>query len=291
MINKKTFICIGAQKAGTSTLHDIIKQHPEISLPKYKETHFFRDDEKFKKGINYYYDFYFDKLNTNIIGEIDPEYSFFDVCAERIKKSIKNVKIVFILRNPVDRAYSHYLMTKRRGLEDLSFHIALRKEKERTITHHHKIHYSYVSRGLYLNQIERFEDVFGKQNIKIFLFEDLVFKTKRTVSDIINFIGLNPFEFDYDIKSNQASVIKSKILRDFIYKPNILKKGVGKLIPSKRIKDKIMFFLNKKNLKSSKKKELSNKEKNQIFKDYFVEDVNLLEKKLSLDLSHWKYEL
>lgn len=283
------FICVGTQKAGTSTLHDILNQHPEIKLPKLKETHFFRDDEKFSKGMDYYFNYYFDNSEKKIIGEIDPEYSYFPGCAERIKQSLGTIKIIFVIRNPVDRAYSHYLMTKRRGLEDLPFEEAIRKEQERLDSHYNKIHFSYISRGYYSTQIKHFEKIFGLENIKIVLFDDLITKTEETIVEISDFLDLPDFEFNYNIKSNPASEAKNKQIRDFIYKPNKLKKLVGKIIPSQKLKDFIMFTLNKKNLKPVNNVKLENSEKEKIYMLYFKEEVEALEKRLNVSLSKWKY--
>ena len=80
MGRKIDFMCVGIQKAGTSTLHDIIKQHPNLELPKNKETHFFNDNSKFEKGIKHYFKYYFKNRNRMFTGEITPEYSYFDYC-------------------------------------------------------------------------------------------------------------------------------------------------------------------------------------------------------------------
>jgi len=284
------FICVGAQKAGTSTLHDILKQHPDLQLPIYKETHFFRDDEVYEKGLEYYFNHFFDKEKRECIGEIDPEYAYFEPCAQRIWDCFGAIKIIFILRNPVDRAFSHYRMSKGRGLEDYTFSEAVETEENRLRTHYDHIHFSYCSRGKYWEQIERFQKIFGTKNVAVYKFEDLIKDSKRTVESICNFVGLSPFEFDYSMKSNQASTAKSKWLRDFIYRPNGLKKAIGKLIPSKALKDKIMMTLAEKNKKPANKETLSNSEKEMLYKRYFIEEVALLENNLGLNLGAWKYD-
>ncbi len=290
MFKPINFMCVGVQKAGTSTLHDILVQHPNLKLPKLKETHHFRDDEKFNKGKEHYFNYYFNKAGKQeFYGEIDPEYAYFKEAPDRIKSYFKELKIVFIIRNPVDRAYSHYLMTQRRGLENLAFKDAILNEQERLTSHYNKIHYSYISRGYYTEQIKRFEDLFGESNVKIVLFDDLIKDTKQTVDETVNFLGLNKFEFNYDVKSNPASEAKNKQLRDFIYKPNALKRIIGKLIPSKKLKDYLMSALNKKNLKPAVTEKLESDFKKMIYQQYFVNEVESLETKLGVKLSNWKY--
>lgn len=286
---KLDFVCVGAQKAGTSTLHDILKQHPQIKLPVLKETHFFSDEKKFEKGIDFYFKNYFNqKSESKYIGEIDPEYSYFLNAANNIKKHFSSLKIIIIIRNPVDRAYSHYLMTKRRGLEPYSFKKAILEEEKRLNSLENKMHYSYISRGLYNNQINHYTNVFGSENVKVVLFKDLVEKTPLVVNDICNFINVPSYTFDYNIKSNTASESKSKWLRDFLYKPNTLKKVLGKLIPTQNLKDKIAKNLDDFNLKKSKKEPLEKSFKQEVFNTYFKQDIKALEENLNIDLSLWK---
>lgn len=286
---KIDFIGIGTQKAGTSTLHDILKQHPQVELPYFKESHFFNDDEKFNKGLDYYFNYFFKKGNKPFTGEIVPEYSYFDYCAQRIFDALGPVKTIFILRNPVDRAYSHYLMTKRRGLETLSFMEAVNEESSRLTTYKDKVHYSYIDRGRYSDQLIRYYDIFGKSKVKVILFDDFISNLEETVTSIADFIGLPTYDYNFDIKANSASEPKSTLLRDFIHKPNALKKSVGRLIPSQKFKDYFMDSLNKTNLKTATKERFPEEDKKAIYETFFKEELERLELILNLNLSHWKY--
>ncbi|WP_412987487.1 sulfotransferase family protein [Pontimicrobium sp. IMCC45349] len=284
------FICIGAQKSATSTLHDILSQHPDLELPFLKETHFFSDNDKYKKGLESYFLDNFNSFKKKYYGEIDPEYCFFPLAAKRIYDFSPNAKIIFILRNPVDRAYSHYLMTKRIGRESLNFKDAIYKEKERLNDYFGLLHYSYISRGKYLNQIKTYFQLFGEENVKIILFEDFIKDTPSYVKEISSFIGLPTFEYNYKVKSNVASEPKSILIRDFIFKENKLKKYIGKLIPAKKTKDLIMTKLYRLNVKEAKKEPLSNEIKTKIYNDFFKSEINILEQVLNKDLSNWKFD-
>ena len=103
MIN---FFCIGTQKSGTTTLHDILSQHPDIFLSEQKETHFFCRTDFYNKGYDWYKKSYFKNANDiEYIGEIDPDYLFFEKTIERIAEncSVSDTKFIVVLRNPVDR--------------------------------------------------------------------------------------------------------------------------------------------------------------------------------------------
>lgn len=128
------FFIVGVQKAATTSLHNYLLYHPEIYLPAQKETKFFVDDKRYAKGIDYYEKTYFSDWNSQpAVGEIDPDYIYFQNALERISLhiNISATKFIFIFRNPVDRAFSHYLMTYRRGFEPLSFEDATEQEPNR----------------------------------------------------------------------------------------------------------------------------------------------------------------
>ena len=289
MTKSVNFFCVGVQKAATSTLHDILLQHPKLGLPIYKETHFFSDDEKYHKGLDYYFKNNFKNLNKEFLAEIDPEYCYFSKAAERIKKVFPNTKIIFILRNPVERAYSQYLMTKRKGRENLSFEEAVFKEQSRLKDYFSKLHYSYIDRGRYTNQIERYQSFFDDENIKVFLFEDIIGNVEEVVKEICDFVGLPEYNFNYNIKSNVSSEPRIKFIRDFIFLPSTYKKLIGKLIPSKRLKDSIMLKLYQINSKDSEKEQISLELKENIYNSFYKEEISKLESLLDRDLSNWKY--
>lgn len=282
------FFCVGAQKAGTSTLHDIIQQNPSINLPKRKETHFFRDDDKYAQGLDYYFKLFEKKKKCDNYGEIDPEYLYFEKCAQRILDTFQQVKIVLLLRDPIDRAYSHYLMTKSRGHETLSFEEAISSEGERLKTHFDHINYSYIARGKYNTQIERYEQLFGKQQVAVFLFDDFVATPEKVVTEIAKFVGLPSFDYDFSLKSNVAAEPKSERIRDFVYKPNRFKKWVGKLIPSKQMKNDIMAAIVARNKKKLNKIPLSTEVKRKIYKEHFEAEIETLEVRLGRSLEAWK---
>ncbi|MFW6009458.1 MAG: sulfotransferase domain-containing protein [archaeon] len=133
MILLPNFICPGAQKAATTSLYNILKLHPDVFLPDIKEPQFFAVDKKYKNGLEWYEKKYYSNVSEEkIIGDISTGYMAIEHSAERIANDLgTNIKIIFLLRNPVDRAYSHYWMEKNKYFEVESFERALELEEER----------------------------------------------------------------------------------------------------------------------------------------------------------------
>ncbi|SFI62142.1 sulfotransferase domain-containing protein [Olleya namhaensis] len=288
------FICVGAQKAGTTSLHDILKKHPNIYLPERKEAHFFDIDERFNKGLDWWMETFFqgDKINKKT-GVFTPEYLYLKNVPERIENVLGNdLKIIIVLRQPVKRAYSHYLMSKRRGFETEDFKTALEKEPARLKegTYYNNNHFSYIDRGLYYNQIKRYVDTFGKENVKVFLFEkDIIKNNDATLKTIQEFIDVPYKELESATKSNQASEPKLKWLRNIIFnKNNPVKKLLGYLPLSDDFKFKIASKINTINQKPAEAEKLTPQEISQLTNTCFLDDIEKVEQLLNIDLSLWK---
>ena len=293
MLKKVNFFCIGAQKAGTTTLHDILSQHPDIYLPKDKEAHFFDVNEEYEKGIDYFFKKYFnDYNNQKLIGNINPNLEIENRSIDRILKHFSSkTKFIFIIRNPIHRAYSHYLMSKKRGYEELSFEEAVAKEEVRIKSpkyvkdyeskepgHFEKNHLGYLSRSKYSRTIEHLYNSVPKENIKIIIFEDFVKNKKKVVGDVIQFLGLKEMELDLNIKSNKAEKARYKSISKFLNKPSAIKDTFKIIFPEKlryKIK-KLSLKLNYKALNEEEKQIPERLEKKLM--SYFKEDIVCVEK-------------
>ena len=171
-----SFLCVGTQKAGTTTLHALLGLHPMIFLPPRKEVHYF--SLHYGEGLEWYRNFFDSAGNKQITGEITPYYLFHPYVAERIANDLGKVRIIILLRDPVARALSHYSHAVRLGFEDLELKQALKLEKRRLTDsdiilkrisgkHRHHQECSYASRSLYREQVERFWHYFGSENVLI----------------------------------------------------------------------------------------------------------------------------
>ena len=186
----KAILC-GAQKAGTTSLSYYLRQHPELDVPK-KELHYFDNESIDWKSPNYgeY------ENNFQVEGKIridhTPIYMFWDPCCARIHRYNPDTKIIAVLRNPSERAYSQWAMEHNRGKETLSFQSALEREIDSRKFDNNKQHrvHSYIERGMYCKQVKRLWHYFGKDNVYIARHDDLREKTHDTVQNICHHLGV-----------------------------------------------------------------------------------------------------
>ena len=290
------FLCAGAQKSGTTTLHEILKQYPEISLPILKETKFFIDKEKYRQGLDFYLSHFNKDRNsrTQIRGEIDPDCMYHEESIKRIHNTLgKKTKLIFILRNPAERAFSHYLMNQKRYIEDKSFSEALHIEEQRlNMGAYYKQNFSYQDRGFYFQQINRFLDFFPQRNMMFILFENFIRDQYKYTNEILHFIGLeiNQPNHGIELKSNPVFSPRFQLLNQIIYRNTILNKVAKKIITNeeyrKILRYRIRLFLEKINNKKIKKSELTPDIRENMIKKYKT-DIRELQKLTGLDLDIW----
>src|SRR5579871_6109810 len=161
-----SYVIVGTQKGGTSSLQFLLSKHPDICAAVIKETHFFDNDPSFQSDApdyNRYHNLFRHYRGETALGEATPIYMYAPYVADRLKEYNPDIKVIAVLRNPVERAYSHYQMMWRRGLDTLSFPDAIRLEPWRMEEsgadygpRSPRALHSYVSRGFYSTQIERF---------------------------------------------------------------------------------------------------------------------------------------
>jgi len=206
------FLVVGAMKSGTTSLYAYLIQHPQISKPNHKEIYFFSTD-LYYQGIKWYKaHFPLKTIQNTLTFEASTDYIFVPKAVKRIHQCLPNVKIILLLRNPVDRAVSHYFHEIQRYREHLSISEALQYEKhrlpqletilERDIKYDNYkndpfIHFSYQSRGLYIEQIKRFLGYFPKNRLLIINSEKFYAQPNDVMTQIYHFLDLNP---DYIVK-------------------------------------------------------------------------------------------
>jgi len=294
------FMILGTQKAGTTSVHDWLVEGLSVNLPVTKETHFFSHDRKFEKGVKWYESQFKESEKEQIKGEVDPEYLFSRNAATRICDYTDTTKFIVILRQPLKRAFSQYLMSVRRGFEDLPFDKALLEEKKRLETCKTGFsldHHSYLSRGLYSRQIEVYKNIFPQADFLFVKFEDMTNQAKMVdvYRDICSFIGL-PFDVQLMAKvkrSNQASTPRLKWLRNIIYRKgnkSLVRKFLSKLLPD-GAKLRLAMSLDKLNQKKINKTDLKPLEDYKIddcIRAYILSDINKTEVITGLCLDSWK---
>ncbi len=290
------FIVIGAPKSGTTSLFYYLKQHTEVYLPEKKELHYFSYDLLYKnakgpgdattiKAIcgtrKEYESYYADSKNRKTIGEFSPSYLYFSEVSERIKKELGPVKIIAILRNPVEKAHSQYMHQIRDNHETLGFNEALNEEENRKKKGWSDI-WRYAESSLYSERVKKYISVFGKENVKVILFEDFVIDPASVLKETSSFLGIDPgFPFDTMKVYNRTGNPKSRAVADFFSKPNYLKAIAKKLIPDRvRIPMRLALL----DLNTGKKDSMD-REAERHLKEYFRKDVSELSKTLGKELN------
>jgi hypothetical protein len=199
---KIDFVVAGAQKGGTTALSLYLHQNPEIYMTPVKEVHFFDNDQFFAHPtINYaiYHAFFQPGPQARVLGESTPIYMYWYDAPKRMWQYNPALKIIVVLRNPVDRAYSHWSMEYSRKTETLPFGEAIRNERARcreALPNQHRV-YSYVDRGYYVDQLRRLWTYFPQEQTLIIKNEELRDRPMETMGDVFRFLGVNaPAEID-----------------------------------------------------------------------------------------------
>ena len=290
MINTPNFFIIGTQKAGTTTLFNILKQHPDIYLPEKKELHFFDSDTNYKKGFDWYLSSFFANIeNESAIGEITPSYCFDSNTPRRILESCgESVKFIFIVRNPIDRALSHYNMNKSRDDEKYDFETALETEKQRlkTLSSKEQMKFNYLERGYYSEQLENYFKFFAKENILVLSFEkDFLIDKRRTITLLEDFLEVSNFNnYNLEIHSNKSELrtTKPKIVK-YIKSSLMGEKLSNKLNQSIFIRLRKIFYRKKNNIKIN----LQPETRKYLQKKYFPKEHLMLNKILDNSNIYW----
>lgn len=175
------FLIIGAPRCGTSWLHRCLVDHPEVAMAKVKEVNFFNSYKNWSRGVEWYESFFENCESATAIGEATPGYFPSLDATERMTKVVPNAKLIAVLRNPIDRAYSMFWLGRGCGeYADLSFEQAIIE------------HESLLNPGLYTDHIERTLKFYPRDQLLILLFDDLKHNDADHVKKVFEFIGVDP---------------------------------------------------------------------------------------------------
>jgi len=299
--NKKLFYILGFQKSGTSTVHKWLEQINNINLPVNKETHYFSNSKYYSNG-NKWYEKQFNLSNNNQshYGEVDPPYILKAEFMQRIRNYCSDkIKFIFILRKPLERSYSHYLMSKLKGYEKLDFQEAIKEEYNRLSDDKDNfslINHSYLTRSDYYKGINSFKNIFPDADVLYLKFDDILNadSRKKMLIEIIKFLEVkcNIENINTDLVENLASKSRSKIFQNILYKDYFLKRMFKKLLTdrfSAKIKNKLSSY-NKKILNNKKSFNMKNNI-NKEYLDWNNKIVDETKKLTNLNLSDWYYDI
>ena len=287
------YIGLGAMKAASGWLNQCLWEHPEVEPAKVKEVHFFDSVASFKKGRQHYRTF-FPPHTHKLFGEITPSYLYEPEVPERIFNMFPEVKLIACLRNPVDRAWSQYnygLAMQGRVTVYKNFRQAIEKD------------YSLINNGRYAEQLKRYLSFFKKEQIKVFIYEDLTSNPVETVQDLYKFIGLRDATYVPTAATkrfNQTGGRVVKIKNKFVWQHLLKARTVLHRAPriEKYIKNTGIIFDVKKKLTSiespttgtvdHKSRATMPNEDKQYLLDQLSDDISSLEDMLDRQLTTWK---
>ncbi|MEA5466762.1 sulfotransferase family protein [Leptothoe sp. PORK10 BA2] len=293
-----TFVVIGVQKAGTTSLYMYLKQHPQVYMSPVKETNFFERDwsqatkevqQRKKNGIitwDNYRQLFAEATDVHIaLGEASPNYLFHhQYAAEQIHTRLPDAKLIAVLRNPVQRAFSDYLMHMR---DAVGKQTPLAEQVRSRGTS------SYVLlKGKYTEALKHFMDVCGRSRVDVFLYDDLCNDAQSFMGKIYQSIGVNAdFSADTSHKAQTAKVPKNQTVNRLLKTQNPIRTvatGLMKIVPTqirRQIRDRLI------NLNyQGKSQEIFSEEDTILLQQYYREDILRLQDLIQRDLSGWLKE-
>ena len=285
-----SFFIVGSPKCGTTSLYKYLDNHVHICMSEVKEPNYFSREE-LEENFLYYKDTnnikkiddyinLFNSCNENSIwGEASVSYLYYSNTAKKIFNFNKKSKIIIVLRNPIDRAYSHYLMDYTSGYFNYTFEEVVDNKFKLIDTN---VYQQVVGLGFYSQQVARYLDIFDKSNVLIIFQEELSRDTKGTVKHVFDFLGVDNSEKFLEVTNRRLHAYKkpNSVIFEWLYRNVKLKSYLRKVVSKKvkdRLKDSFLTETNKPKMSSLSRTKLVN-----FYKQDVMELSNLVNKDLSL---------
>ena len=284
---------VGAAKSGTTSLASYLNQHPDIFVPEVKEPKYFsfnenvfphngpgdRDvDSKVIRDRESYEALYSNGSSAQFYCDASVDYLFHEGVSKRIYQYNSSARIIIMLRNPIERAYSAYMHLVRDGRETLPFEDAVKLEEKR-IANNWEFFWHYRNCSMYSRQVKRYLDTFPNNQIKILLFENFVRDSQQVLSEISQFLGIDVWKFDTTKVLNPSGVPNSTYLHYLFNKRNIIK-DISKSVMPQSLKAKVKALVAEKNLR---KEPMTMSIRHELLL-YFEDDIDLLSAMINQDL-------
>ncbi len=280
---------VGAPKAGTTSLYYYLAEHPDIFMSTPKEINYFSKSELDKQGLYYkdlklkniadYESLFKNAIHKKVIGEASVSYLFYPEIPKKIFEYNPKAKIIILLRNPVDRGFSHYSMDLKLGKVKVPFDKIISKTE--SIKYLNLFYQQYFELGLYYNQVKRYMDTFGRDQVKIILTEYLNNDINKTLGTIFNYLDIPNMNIPgVKTKYNVNREPKSNALNK-LYSINTLRLAISSTLSiNKKECVKKIFFTDKNKPKIAPKTK-------EYLKHIYKPDIIKLESLISRNLSSW----
>lgn len=295
------FLIIGAARAGTTALYYYLKQHPQIYMSPVKEPRFFAfEGEKLNArgpgqellskpvtDIKAYRTLFRDASNETAIGEASPLYLYSPKAPERIRHYIPAARLIAVLRNPVQRAYSHFLHNVRHGIEPLADFAQALEAEEIRVRNNWRGHWHHKQQGLYYVQLKRYFDTFDRAQIRCYLHEDLKVDPTGLLQDVFEFLGVDvTFVPDVSFRPNMSGLPRHKTLHWFLTRLNRIKPIVKPLLPHELRQWIVATHTNLQN-RNLVKPLLPLEMQRRLIQTHYKDDILNLQNLIQRDLSIW----
>jgi len=302
------FILVGAMKTGTTSIYNALKKHPEIFCSPLKEPNYFctdisdlvkekgdqwhikpiqsRDDllKAIKRGSicehvlnkDVYLSLFENALDDQVVGEFSVSYMRSITAASEIRKKCPDARIIMVLRNPIDRAYSEFLMTLMLGLENCTFSEMVAGNIGMSEPHR------FLTDGLYYEQVKRYLDIFPREQVLILLQEELRQDFSKSIAKVCEHIGVNPVSGGHpNPESFVGKVVRYKFINNLMYTSGF-KRLMSAVLPKPIVNYGKSFFFKKRN-----KNDCMNERDRILLSDFYKNDLKKLCDLIDRDLSYW----
>lgn len=290
------FLIVGAQKAGTTSIYYHLKHHPEVFMSAVKEPQFFAvadGGELAASGpgdaranpistLAEYQALFAEAGDAKAAGEASTIYLYSERAPGRIKHHLPDVKVIAILRDPAERAYSNYMHLIRDGREPIAdFERALEEEETRR-AQGWSANWRYLDKGFYAGQLERYFRTFGADQLRVYLYEDFCDDPAAVMADIYRYLGVREdVSQDLSLRLNVAGVPRSKGMQSLVKRQERLKWLIDPLI-SERLRRRLLSMQNHNLVREG----LAAETRARLI-DVYHEDIGRVAELTGLDVSRW----
>lgn len=296
-------LVIGAAKSGTTALYHQLREHPRLYLPPHQEPSFFAFEGKSFEfagppGIRVadnaypitdrteYLSLYADAGAEILRADVSPAYLYWPGTAGRIARHAPHAKLVAILRNPADRAYSAYLHARREDREPIhDFAAAVDAEPQRVADNWGLI-WRYIDQGFYARQLDPYYELFQPEKIKVFLYEDFVADAQRVCEEIARFADVGPMPpLDTSVRYNVSGLPKSRVLHQALSSAPVL--AAGRVMRSFVGEQRLRRTQARLSARNAQPPPPLDADTRRTLIERFAEDIARLEKLIDRDLAAW----
>jgi hypothetical protein len=308
-----TFLIIGAGRSGTTALNYYLMQHPEVFMCPIKETNYFMldggpglsgeelgfpwpgDEAWFRRyferwqvpAFQAYAALFQHASDALAVGEVSPGYLYSPRAPHRIKHYLPDAKLITILRQPIDRAFSSFVQHQRSGIESSTDFLQVLREEERMIREKRGGPRHDLRTGLYYEQLKRYYDLFPREQIKIYLYDDFERDPTSVLQDIFRYIGVDDsFSPNVSVKYNASGIPKGKAFDRILRRTHGLKKIAKRTLPNAAL-SWLAGLQNRLQNRNLVRQALPAHMSRKLTKKYYEADILKTQELTQVDLSHW----